>query len=215
VGAQNADNLRRTMRSDGVLVKPDAPLTPTDATYLADAQGLASAMVAATSTQHGPTRELYVFAYTRGAQSQIASFTPSALGLDGPAYVYAVDSGSGTRLEPGAAFSSSVAGSAYFVVAPIGPSGIAFLGDSGRFVPLGRARVSQLDDDGVLHATVEFATGEGVLTLRGYAPQEPGIQARGGSVSGLVYDAATGMFTFGLAADVGRSSVGVDIGPVP
>jgi hypothetical protein len=213
LGAHNAENLRRTMRSDGVLVKPDEPLVPTDDTYLAEAQGSRAPMVASAATQHRLGRDLYVFAYARGADTQTASFTPSALGLPGQAYVYAVDSGSGTLLDAGASFTASVPGTgAYFVVAPIGPSGIALLGDAGRFVPLGRSRVSRLEDDGVLQATVEFAPGEAPLTLRGYAPQPPQVEAVGGSVADLAYDAGSGLFTFSVA---GQSSVQLRIGAVP
>ena len=221
VGKQDADNLRQVMRADGVLVKPDEPLVPTDATYVAEAQGLQPPMVAAAATQHGALRYLYVFAYARGGASQTASFTPAALGLPGPAYVYAADTGSGSLVETGAAYTASLAGtasaSAYFVVAPLGPSGLAFLGDAGRFVPLGRSRVSQLEDsadvnaNGVLRATIEVADGEGPLTLRGYAPQPPRIAAEGGSVAGLAYDAASGLFTFTLAADAGQPNVRLTI----
>jgi hypothetical protein len=213
LGAHNADNLRRTMRSDGVLVKPDEPLVPTDETYLADAQGSRAPMVAAAATQHGVGRDLYVFAYARGAETQTASFTPSALGLPGQAYVYTADSGTGTLLDAGASFTENVPSTgAYFVVAPIGRSGIAFLGDTGRFVPLGRSRVSRLDDDGVVHTTVQFAPGEAALTLGGYAPQAPQVEVEGGSLAGLAYDAGSGLFTFTVA---GQSSVQLKIGAVP
>jgi hypothetical protein len=213
LGAHNADNLRATMRSDGMLVKPDEPLLPTDQTYIADAQGSRSAMVATAASEHGAWRDLYVFAHARGAETQTASFTPAALGLDGPAYVYAVDSNRGAVLEAGASFSASVPSTgAYFVVAPIGPSGTALLGDTGRLVPLGRQRVSQLDDDGVLQATVEFASDEGPLTLRGFSAAAPRIDADGGSVSNLAYDAPSGLFTFSLA---GSSSVRLSIEAVP
>jgi hypothetical protein len=212
LGAHNADNLRRTMRSDGVLVKPDQPLVPLDQTYIADADGSQSPMLAAAASQHGAWRDLYVFAYPRGASPQSMSFTPAALGLDGSAYVYAVDAGTGTLLDVSAAYTTPLSGSAYFVVAPVGPSGIAFLGDAGRFVPLGRSRVSQLDDDGVLHATVEFAADEAPLTLRGYAPRPPRIEAEGATVAGVAYDAGSGLFTFSLA---GESSVQVSIEAVP
>jgi hypothetical protein len=213
IGKQDADNLRQVMRADGVLVKPDEPLVPTDATYVAEAQGLQPPMVASASTQHGALRHLYVFAYARGGPSQTASFTPAALGLSGPAYVYAADAGSGSLVDAGAAYAASVDGTAYFVVAPLGPSGLAFLGDAGRFVPLGRTRVSQLEDglNGVLRATIEVADGEGPLVLRGYAPRPPRIAAEGGSVAGLAHDAASGLFTFTLAADAGQPNVRLTI----
>jgi ubiquinol-cytochrome c reductase iron-sulfur subunit len=38
----------------------------------------------------------------------------------------------------------------YYIVAPVGPSGIAFLGDAGQFVSLGRKRIASLKDDGAV-----------------------------------------------------------------
>jgi hypothetical protein len=211
VGQQNADNLRQVMRADGLLVKPDEPLVPTDATYIADAQGVTAPMVAATATQHGALRHLYVFAYPRGGGTQTASFTPAALGVAGRAYVYGVDNGTGTLVDAGGQYTTTLSAPGYFLVAPLGPSAIAFLGDSGRFVSLGRQRVSQLDDDGVLRATIEVADGEGPLTLRAYASQAPRLEAEDGSVAGLAYEPGTGLFTFTLAADPGRTTVRISL----
>jgi hypothetical protein len=65
IGALNKDNLMRAARPDGVIVKPDAPITPTDATYIGDAAGQQPAMVAATHTDHDGLRHAYVYAYAR------------------------------------------------------------------------------------------------------------------------------------------------------
>ena len=40
IGAETKTNLVRAVREDGVIVKPDAPIVPTDSTYLADARNL-------------------------------------------------------------------------------------------------------------------------------------------------------------------------------
>jgi hypothetical protein len=45
--------------------KPDVALTPTDATYVAQAAGEHPAMVAATHTGYGTIRDSYVYAYAR------------------------------------------------------------------------------------------------------------------------------------------------------
>ncbi|MFJ8603136.1 hypothetical protein ACIREM_31385 [Streptomyces shenzhenensis] len=65
----------------------------------------------------------------------------------------------------------------YWVVAPVGASGIAFLGDAGKFVSHGDKRIAHLRDDGKVHATVAFAAGEGPVTLHGYAPRKPAVTA--------------------------------------
>src|SRR5262249_4230016 len=162
----NVANLMRAVRSDGVIVKPDAPLVPLDDIYLADAQGNGSPMMAYTYTAFGALRALYVFAYQRGADTAIA-FTPPALSINGPAYLYNYFTGQGTIVDGAAPFHDQLADRAYYVVAPIGPSGIAFLGDSGHYVSLGKKRITSLRDDGVIEVSVAFAAGEGTRTLFG------------------------------------------------
>jgi len=221
LGAEDAANLRRVMRADAVLVKPDAPLVPTDESLLAEAASSAGAqppMVAATFSDHGDMHGLYVFAYARDGAAQIASFAPSALGLAGAAYVYDVFGDTGRRLAPGERFSSSVSTGSYFVVAPVGPSGIAFLGDQEKFVSLGQKRISQLADDGTLRASIEFASGEQAIRLHGYAQAMPTVSLSGdagGSVDGLTYDPATQLFSFELRADSAPSTVTLALSAIP
>lgn len=336
IGAENKANLMQVARPDGVLVKPDVPLTPTDATYVGDAAGERPAMVAATYTDHGPLRDGYVYSYARavtlptpdtiyqaedatlsgpvvatdhtgytgtgfadyqhnsgdyvqwnvqapadgtytllfryangatgnrpldvavngtslGAQpfaptgswddwldqavvvtlhagtntvratatgasggnvdylgvsagvvqpgtTQDTSFTPASMGIAGPAYVYDYFAGTGTVVPAGQAYHSAVdRDGSYYLVVPVNRSGIAFLGDAGKFVSLGRQRITQLHDDGaVVQADVSFAPGEGAVTLHGYATHPVTVLASQGSVSGLSYDAATHLFTFQL-----------------
>jgi len=232
LGQADVATLRHVERADGVLIKPDAALVPTDATLLGDAQAAAAAqagggppsstgppssagppsgagpppgtgllpaggpMVAATWTDHAGLRALYVFAYVRGgAGPQTVSVVPSALGLAGPSYVEDVFGGTGTLLGPDQAYTPSVADTAYYVVAPVGPSGIAVLGDAGAFVSLGRARISQLRDDGTVQVGVEFAAGEQAVVLHGYAPSAPAATAVGGGLDPLDYDAASQRFS--------------------
>src|SRR5579883_85025 len=44
----DASNLRRAMRADSVLLKPDVSLEPIDASFVADAEGTSTPMIAAT-----------------------------------------------------------------------------------------------------------------------------------------------------------------------
>jgi hypothetical protein len=141
------------------------------------------------------------------------SVSPSSLDIPGAAYVYDYFGGSGRVLQPGKAFTDTVSDGTYYVVAPIGPSGIAFLGDSGEFATLGAKRISALTDDGAVHARVEFAAGESGVTLFGYAPSAPSASATGGSAEPVAYDTTTGRFTVVVHPDTSPSSVAVSLTP--
>jgi hypothetical protein len=153
--------IKRVIRPDGVIVKPDTPLLLLDRSVVEDARGGAAALIATTHTQHGGARFTYVYAFDGGD----ASFAPGELSYAGKVYVYDVINDSGKVLEASQPFSG---GNGYYLVAPIGTSGIAFLGDKGKFVPLGKKRFAAFADDGVITATVQYASGEGAVTLQGY-----------------------------------------------
>jgi hypothetical protein len=187
LGASDEVNLRHAVRTDGVIVKPDAPLTPLDATFQAFTQSSAAPMLASTYTDHAGLRTAYVLAYGRvaGALSQI-EFSPESVGVTGPAYVYDFFQNKGTVIQPGAGFSTLVDyNGSYYLVAPIGPSGIAFLGDSGKFVSCGNKRIEQLSDDGALQMSIRFAPGEEFIALRLYATTPPHVSATSGTVGSL------------------------------
>lgn len=207
LGAENARNLSHVARADGVLVKPDAPIVPTDDTVLSEAAGVAAPMVASTYSDHAGLRATYVFAYARGATSQQASYAVAS-----DSYVDDVFAGAGTLVRAGSSYSAVVADGSYYVVAPVGPSGIAFLGDAGQWISLGRQRISALSDDGILRASVEFAAGERTLTLRGYAPMIPAATSTAGTIDRLDYDPSTGRFSVVLRAGSAPASVDLAIG---
>jgi hypothetical protein len=214
IGAVDVTNLRRAVRADGVIVKPDTGLLPTDATYVAEAQGLAPPMVATASTDHENLRAVYVLAYQRGSGgAQRVSLTPRDLGLSGGAYVYDPFTSSGSLVgDVDTILSQPVADLAYVVVVPVGPSGVAFLGDLGLFVSLGRQRITELADDGTLRAVIEFADGESSVTLGGYAPEPPSLHSPDGSIDGLAYDPSSGRFSFVLAPLAGLRHATVSLG---
>ena len=62
--------------------RPDSPLVPTDASYLAIAENPAAPMVAATSSDFGLLKASYVFAYARMDPAE-AVFSPESLGIAG------------------------------------------------------------------------------------------------------------------------------------
>jgi hypothetical protein len=193
IAAINGANLSLAIRPDGVIVKPDVPIVATDATFLANAQDAIAPNVAFTYTQHTAIRTAYVLAYdpSSGATSS-ASLVPSSFGVKGNAYIYDYFNKTGWLLDAGAAFSTPVDSTgAYFIVAPVGPSGIAFLGDPNKFVGSGKKRVAQLSDDGALHVTVLFAPGEAHVALHFHSPTPPEAVAVNGSVSRPLHDGQT------------------------
>src|SRR5258708_18708164 len=103
-----------------------------------------------------------------------ACFCPASLGITSSnAYVYNYFTGKGELVSTNQSVSRKVNNGSYYIVVPVGPSGIGFLGDAGKFVSLGEKRISTLYDNGTVHATVAFAANEGAVTLHGYAPSQP------------------------------------------
>ena len=133
-------------------------------------------------------RALYVFAYARNGATQSVSFTPSRLGVSGRTYVYDYFNATGHVLGDSETFNPTVSDGSYFVVAPVGPSGIALIGDRDKFASLGRKRISQLTDDGQLRAIVEFAPSEDSVSLIGYAASQPVVTVSGGSAQDEQFD---------------------------
>jgi hypothetical protein len=201
IGKENAGNLRSVAMSDGTLVKPDTAIVPIDATYLSDAAGTGGAMVAATTSTHGSMTAGYVFAYSRStSENAAASFAPSSLGVTGTAYVYNYFANTGTTVAANAIYDVQVGyDGSYFLVVPVGASGIGFLGDAGKFVSLGSQRISSLSDSGTLQSTVKFATGDGPITLHGYSPKAVTATATGGSITSNTYSTATQRFSLVLS----------------
>jgi hypothetical protein len=194
LGEVNAQNLLYAVRPDGIIVKPDVPAVPTDESILNDAHDAGEPLVSFTYTDHGPMRALYVFAHPR-TEDRTATFTPEKLGLSGNLYVYNWLADRGRRVSGNEPVTQYIKGDpTYLVVVPVGKSGIAFLGDVGKFVPLGKKRVSDLSDDGVLDATLQFAATEKSIIVQGWAPLKPLVTASEGRLGALTYNDDTGRF---------------------
>jgi hypothetical protein len=84
--------------------------------------------------------------------------------------------------------------SLYLVLAPVGPSGIAILGDTNQFVTMGRKRVTAFDDRGEPRVTVTFADGESSLEITGYSPTMPSVTPIEGGIGTVTYDQTTHLF---------------------
>ena len=188
LGTESFTNLLQAVRQDSVIVKPDVPLLALDQSYLNDVQGLNLPMVASTYTDHNGLRDYYVFAYARTAANLTASLNLNQLGVTNNAFVYDYFNQTGLVVTAGSTFvfpttlASDTTGGSYFVVAPIGASGIGLVGDMNKFATAGRQRISALSDStGGLAATVTFATGESNVTLVGYGAFAPLVTSSNGS----------------------------------
>ncbi len=195
-GADKASILR-AIRADGVLIKPDVPILLMDRTIVAEAQGKTDPSIATTYSQHTGGRTTYVFGFTSSSTSM--SFTPAELGYAGSVYVYDVNHGTGRLLTAAQPNTDTISDTAYYIVAPVGPSGIAFLGEQGKLASTGAKRISDWSDDGTLTASVAFAAGESSVTLMGYAPSAPTATASAGTVGPVSYDASSKRFTVSVS----------------
>lgn len=198
IGRENKENLLRAARPDGVLVKPDVPIVPLDEVYVADANNQQKPMVAWTHTDHGALRTAYVFAYNRQQADAEAGFTPTALGFKGTVCVLDERAGTAQRqpAEKRFAFILSAQAAAYYLVVPVGRSGVAFFGDEGKFVSNGRKRIAALQDaPNRLIVTVTFTAGEKSVRLVGCAERAPQVVARRGSAGEVSFDASSGRFS--------------------
>jgi hypothetical protein len=151
LGKTNVENVMRTCRADGVIIKPDAPIVPTDATWVADAKagsikGGEEPMVAYTYSDHSGARVAYVFCYPRNEQQQRQAihFKATEFGIDGDAVVYNWKTGSMRRVPKGQEFAAAFEGApvaeewSYFVVLPIKSGSEPLLASHEKFVPEGR-----------------------------------------------------------------------------
>jgi hypothetical protein len=194
IGAADAASIKRAVRADGALIKPDVPIVLLDRSIVAEARATAGPTIATTYSQHPGGRATYLFGFTDAGSASL-SFTPAELGYSGSVYVFNVNAATGRVLTPAQANTDTITDTAFYLVAPIGPSGIAFLGEQGKIAGLGKKRIATFSDDGTLIATVSFAAGEGAITLQGYAPRAPTATAVSGTVGAVSYSAATSRFT--------------------
>jgi hypothetical protein len=221
IGNEVSGNLLQSILPDGVIVKPDVPMVPMDSTYIADAQaqlvnGPAPAMVSFAFTDHASqltgaagVKTFYVFGYSRAQDGSDAAIgiAPGELGIQESAYVYNYFTQTGQLVAAGSTFRDSVSSTgSYYIVAPVGPSGIALLGDTGKFNSASRQRIPVMNDSGLMVTSVHFAAGETGTTIRGYSPNPPVVSAASGSIGPVSYNSATGLFKVSVLPDVGEDS---------
>jgi hypothetical protein len=200
IGAANVHNLQRVARADGVIVKPDAPLVPTDSTFLAEARNGPGPMVAYTYTDHSSNRAVYLFALRRGVAATVG-LTPSETGIGGNVFAYDMRHRSGTVINAGTPMNLDLSQDwTYMVLVPLSRGGIALVGDAEKFVPRGRARIAALTDRGeAVDVEVSFASGENRVTLTGYSRELPLVSAGAGHVVKVSWSSTTGLFELVVA----------------
>jgi hypothetical protein len=199
IGAETKTNIMQATRADGVIVKPDAPLVPLDCSYIADAQKKHAPLIASTHTQHGEITTTYIVAVNRPkTEGGDVKFNLSDLNMIGPAYVFNYFTGAGEKLVSDGTFTAFLGKTNYvfYVVAPVGPDGIAFLGDRDKFVGTGNQRIANLNESAD-HLTVEvmFAENEEAVTLHGYAGHKPTVSVTDGISEPIDYDSSTCHFS--------------------
>jgi hypothetical protein len=201
MGKEVPDNIHLAARADGVLVKPDRPMVPTDESYLREARGDHGPLTAWTCTDHGDHRTLYAFAFVPGKKNELSEpdsaweITPGTFGIGSPTYAYDVTHKQGVLVPAGQPYHGSLTGSYSFVIiAPVGPSGIAFLGDEDKIAATGKQRIADMHESPTkLNVIVLSAPGE-VVKLHGFADAAPSCLIADGKPIPVDYDAATKHF---------------------
>ncbi|MGH9607550.1 MAG: hypothetical protein ACRD3N_17810 [Terracidiphilus sp.] len=235
LGAEDRKNIMMAVRGDGVIVKPDVPLMPLDRMYIEDAAAAAagaankrsgnetphhgqSPFIASTWTDDGAIRTAYVFAFSRSpVVYQTVRFTPEEAGAASPACVYDYFSHLVSHVGGGEEFKAFIGPdeTGYYVVAPTGPSGIAFFGDRGKFASMGKERIASVEEGAhSVMAQVLFAAGDGSVTLFGDAPSAPSVVVHGGSAGAVSFRQSDGYFSVRVTPDSSNPAVTVDGDPV-
>lgn len=172
MGKEDKNNIMLACRTDGILVKPDVPLVPTDQTYINDANHADKPMVAWTYTKQNNVQTDYVFAFSnKNTDNKNVSFSPSSLGMRGEVMVYNPMTKAGKKINADGTFSDVVGNDnySYYIIAPYSASGIAFLGDENKIASTGKQRIAAvISSRDQLKITVLFAKGEKSVILHGY-----------------------------------------------
>ena len=194
IGSLNQASLLRAVRSDGVIVKPDAPLAPVDASFFTHSNGdMTQPMVASTYSAFGDFKATYIVGYDQGTGSYPA-LQFSDFGLAGPGYSYDVLSDSATAVQPTDSYPTPQNGFSYTILVPTGRSGITFLGDQQQFAAFGKQRIPRFEDDGTARISVAFSGAENKRVLHGIAPTAPKVLMRSGKLLSSTYDPGTHRF---------------------
>jgi hypothetical protein len=155
IGDADIDLIRRTCRSDGVLVRPDVPVAATDRAFFDAPVWSGELLVGSAHTQHAAGRWSYVVTCNVGfdRERHARRVARLELGYDNPdsravalfdwrtgnVEVLPADGGYEVELD--------AAGWDYRVLAPVLPGGIAVIGDPALYASAGDARVAEVTAD--------------------------------------------------------------------
>ena len=204
LGEENPGLLHRAVRADGLLVKADTPIVPTDQTLIREAKGENPPLICSTSSDFGAWKGVYVFAFSPGADKDI-TLAPGDLGIGSRAFLLDVATGAGHWLKKGEAFRDRMAGYRdYYVLVPVGPSGVAFLGDEGN-----SSCWKKEDRFGLRRRIVarsgDIRPGEGPFDSTGSRPNGRRSEVEAGRAGTLEYQSATGSSTCPSPRQAARS----------
>lgn len=201
IGTENKANILKACRADGVIVKPDIPLLPLDKNYVQMARKEYKPIVAATYTQHDKIKTAYVFAFADDSTKVFDyNFSAESVGIKYQSVVFNPLKKTVQLMEAGGVFNAAITEDkfAFFIVAPITNSGIAFLGDAGKITATGKKRISTITSTtNQLQVKVLFAKSESSVTLQGYCKKE--VMVNKGKVN---HETTTHLFTIVVARPV-------------
>jgi len=209
LGAIDPTYIDMATRADGRLVKPVIPLMPTDATVVNEAVRRNIPLVATTYTGHGIKNPL-VFIFRRSGDQSSVTLTPQSLGLDphgvwiarkyftGQFAVFDAHSPINVKL--------GIHKWAYWILAPILPSHIAFFGDLHQMVPTGSARIADLASLRGVHSGISmhviFAMSEKTVPLTFYSFHTPSVIAAGQALTPHELNTATHLYRVNVPVKV-------------
>jgi len=204
-------NIFKVARADGDLVKPDEPLMPLNASYLSQAQKTGAPIIAATFTRHGSHQTAYVLAFADDPSKGSTDFSLASgdVGFSGPIAVLDPASETVAIPRPGEKITGKLASPdayAYRIVAPISAAGIAVFGDMGKFVSMGRKRITGYQE--LPHGArlnIATAPNEPDITVVGYARSDVTAHAKGAAIASTDWNHDTGLFKVKLRPTAGAA----------
>ncbi|HEX5615248.1 MAG TPA: hypothetical protein VFZ83_08850 [Acidimicrobiia bacterium] len=172
LGRANRDVVLRTCRADGVLVRPDVAIAAADRCFLEHPIARHAPLVGTTHTDHTVGRTGYAFvANAHGRDDVTGSVTRADLGDDQPAgdaVVYDWRTGELGRAPDEWPVAFPPLEWQLRVLAPIGPAGVAIVGDVSKYATAGDARIAAIEADGAATRVTVLGAGERV-TVTGWA----------------------------------------------
>jgi hypothetical protein len=204
MGEEDITNIFHSVRKDGLIVKPDVPLTPTDGSFIEEGSGGNGPTVCATHTTLNGENAFYIFAFQKKEFDAPWSLDPASLGMKGPLFAYNYFTATGHPINAEKTFSDHLGkqGWTYWIITPINQSGMSLIGDTGLFVTRGRNRISAISNQPKqMTTTVLLVPGEQTMTLSLYAPSKPQVQVKNGTCQSIIYEPATGIAQTKITSD--------------